>query len=66
MTNFSHLFPEKTKPINWDSTKIELEENIDKAILKGTTDVAILNDMKELLEDIHINTSILDYIDEVN
>ncbi len=65
MTHFSYLFTDKSKPENWDDTKSELEENINAAILKGNTDIGVLNDMKELLKDIHINTSMLDYIDKV-
>ncbi len=64
MTNFSYLFTEKRKPDNWDDTKSDLEENINAVILKGDTDIGVLNDMKELLKDIHINTSMLEYIDD--
>ena len=67
MTSFSHLFSNKTPSKDVENTISAIEENIDTAIAKGSSsNNDVLEIMKDLLQEISINTSITDYIDGVN
>ncbi len=65
MVNLSYLFtyPEPSK--EWNTTKSALEDSIDTVMEKGSCNNETLQLMKDLLQDININTSINDYVDEV-
>jgi hypothetical protein len=66
MTNFSHLFSNKAPSVEMEDTISAIENSIDTVIAKGSSDTEVLEMMKDLLQEISINTSIMDYIDEVN
>ena len=65
MKQFSYLFSDDIDSTYWLARKNYLKSNIDLVIEQGSSNKDILLIMKELLDDIKINTSLTEYIDEV-
>lgn len=66
MLRLSHLFTYPEPSQEWKNTKSAIEDGIDAAMEKGSCNKDTLRIMKDLLQDININTSMTDYVDEVN
>jgi hypothetical protein len=62
----SHLFSYTEPSKEWKNKKDAIEDSIDTAIANGTGNTDVLNIMRDLLQEIHIGTSMTDYIDDVN
>lgn len=65
MTSLSHLFSENKDTPELIRTKTRIEKNIDEVLAKGTCNTEVLEIMKNLLQELSINTSITDYIDDI-
>jgi len=48
-----------------EDTISAIEDSIDTVIAKGSSDTEVLELMKDLLQEISISSSMMDYIDEV-
>lgn len=64
MKQFSYLFSD-SDPKFWVDKKNYLKSNIDLALERGKCDQDVLLIMKDILDDIKICTSVLEYADEV-
>ena len=65
MVKLGYLFEaDKETDSALDSTKKEVAEGIDKALAKGSANPEVLKLMKELLNDIHIPSSMGDYMEQ--
>ena len=64
MKQFSYLFSDSA-PKFWVDKKNYLKSNIDLALERGKCDQDVLLIMKDILDDIKICTSVLEYADEV-